>query len=326
MGIKKLLGAFVLLTGMALGQAVRYDTSVSQLTYNNLLTPPSNATVAVYQYPGASTACTGGGCSAATTYTSDTAGTSCAASVPLTGTTSTSCTGALGNSGNLGFWALPGLYQYCVTSTNGFSGCWNVLLGPNQNATTTWAASQIFSAGIKTLNVTPITAGGGTSGSNALPWSSVYIGNAATNNGQLTGTFTGARVITFPDATDTVAELAATQTFTNKTLTAPTETNSALTTPTISGLTNGTGLQVFTTSTTCSTTGSAGNICTTASISLPVGYSDTNYRLFCEGVGPTQTPVISYMTKSNTSFTISVMTVTANVSTYTSFDCLAAHN
>ncbi len=48
--------------------------------------------------------------------------------------------------------------------------------------------------------VTPSTAGGTTLGTTALPWSSVYVGAAATNNIQITGTATGARTFTLPDA------------------------------------------------------------------------------------------------------------------------------
>src|SRR5581483_5625956 len=51
-------------------------------------------------------------------------------------------------------------------------------------------------------------------GSNALPWTSVFIGGAATNNIQLTGTATSAKVATLPDNTGTIAELNLAQTWT----------------------------------------------------------------------------------------------------------------
>jgi hypothetical protein len=51
----------------------------------------------------------------------------------------------------------------------------------------------------------PLTAGGSALGSNLLPFSSVYIGAAGTNNANVTGTFTGARTITIPDTTGTLA-------------------------------------------------------------------------------------------------------------------------
>lgn len=50
----------------------------------------------------------------------------------------------------------------------------------------------------------PLTPGGVALGTNPLPFSSAYIGAAATNNIQITGTATGARVATFPDATGNV--------------------------------------------------------------------------------------------------------------------------
>jgi hypothetical protein len=49
-------------------------------------------------------------------------------------------------------------------------------------------------------NVAPRTAGGGTAGTAALPFSDAYVGASATNNIRITGTTTGARVFTLPDA------------------------------------------------------------------------------------------------------------------------------
>lgn len=46
-------------------------------------------------------------------------------------------------------------------------------------------------------------------GTGSLPIANLWLGNAATNNAKLTGTFTAARVITFPDATFTVPQLIA---------------------------------------------------------------------------------------------------------------------
>lgn len=51
----------------------------------------------------------------------------------------------------------------------------------------------------------PGTAGGLALGSAALPWSGIYLGNAATNNFLLTGVATAARTITLPDASITVS-------------------------------------------------------------------------------------------------------------------------
>ena len=59
----------------------------------------------------------------------------------------------------------------------------------------TWTATQTFS-----LPPVPSSAGGAAMGTAALPWSSIFIGGAATNNIQITGTATAARVFTLPDA------------------------------------------------------------------------------------------------------------------------------
>jgi hypothetical protein len=108
----------------------------------------------------------------------------------------------------------------------------------------------------------------------------------------------------------------ATQTLTNKTLTAPT----------LNGVTNGTGLQLFNTTTTCTTAATAGATCTTAAITLPVAYSDGNYRLSCTGVGPTNVPTMLGPTKSNGSFTLTIAAVTAAAASWNSFDCTVGHN
>jgi len=52
----------------------------------------------------------------------------------------------------------------------------------------------------------------------------------------------------------------------------------------LAGITNNTGIQAFNTTTSCITRALAGATCTTAAITLPVGYSDTNYRLACTGL------------------------------------------
>lgn len=104
------------------------------------------------------------------------------------------------------------------------------------------------------------------------------------------------------------------------------DTNAVLTTPTFNSITNGKGLQLFNSTTTCTTAASAGANCTTGAISLPVAYSDTNYRLSCTGLSPTNEPLVQTYTKSNTSFTITLVAVTAGAATYGSFDCTADHN
>lgn len=61
-----------------------------------------------------------------------------------------------------------------------------------------------------TTDIRAVTAGGATLGTAALPFSSAFIGGSATNNFQLTGTATGARVITMPDVASATMVVAAT--------------------------------------------------------------------------------------------------------------------
>lgn len=103
-------------------------------------------------------------------------------------------------------------------------------------------------------------------------------------------------------------------------------TNCGLTTPTLTGITNGTGLQLFNSTTTCTTGASVGATCTTGAITLPVGYSDTNYRASCTGQGPTNVPIVETYTKSNTTFTITIAALTAAAASFTSYDCIVGHN
>jgi hypothetical protein len=94
----------------------------------------------------------------------------------------------------------------------------------------------------------------------------------------------------------------------------------------IAGITNNTGIQAFNTTSSCITPAMAGTTCTTAPITLPVGYTDTNYRLACIGLSPENVPAIQTVTKSNTTFTITIVGITAAPATYLSFDCTAVHN
>lgn len=63
--------------------------------------------------------------------------------------------------------------------------------------------NSIFQA--STIYPVPTALGGSKLGRDLYPFESLFIGNAANNNIQITGTATGARVATFPDATITVA-------------------------------------------------------------------------------------------------------------------------
>jgi hypothetical protein len=94
----------------------------------------------------------------------------------------------------------------------------------------------------------------------------------------------------------------------------------------VSGIRNDTGLQVFETTATCSTAATINTPCTTPAITLPVGYSDTNYRVSCTGLGPMNFPQLQTVSKSNTAFTITINNLTAAPASYASFDCTVAHN
>ncbi len=94
----------------------------------------------------------------------------------------------------------------------------------------------------------------------------------------------------------------------------------------LAGITNNTGIQAFNTPTSCTTAATAGATCTTPAITLPVGYPDTNYRLACTGLSPTNVPAIQTVTKSNTTFTITIVAITPAAATYGSYDCTALHN
>jgi hypothetical protein len=94
----------------------------------------------------------------------------------------------------------------------------------------------------------------------------------------------------------------------------------------LAGITNNTGIQAFNTTMSCTTGPLVGASCTTPAITLPVGYSDTNYRLACTGLSPTNVPGLQTVTKSNTTFTITIVAITAAAATYGSYDCTAVHN
>lgn len=84
----------------------------------------------------------------------------------------------------------------------------NVFLFPQTGAgyqTTGTGVYMLATSPAVTTDLHAATAGGSTVGTAALPFSSEFIGGAATNNIQLTGTATAARVATLPDASITVS-------------------------------------------------------------------------------------------------------------------------
>ena len=91
--------------------------------------------------------------------------------------------------------------------------------------------------------------------------------------------------------------------------------------------TNGKGLQLLNTTTTCTTGASIGATCTTGAITLPVAEADTAYRVVCTGKGLTNVPVVIATTNSSASqFTITIAALTAAAASFASYDCTIGHN
>jgi hypothetical protein len=93
-------------------------------------------------------------------------------------------------------------------------------------------------------------------------------------------------------------------------------------------ITNDKGIQLFNTTTTCTTAASVGATCTTAAISLPVAEADTSYRVVCIAKPAfTAVPVVIGTTNSSaTQFTITIAALTAVAASAASYDCTAGHN
>jgi len=105
------------------------------------------------------------------------------------------------------------------------------------------------------------------------------------------------------------------------------DTGATLTTPTFNSITSGKGLQIFNTTTTCTTGNTVGATCTTGAISLPVAETDTAYRVVCTGKGLTNVPVVIATANSSASqFTITIAALTAAAASFASYDCIAGHN
>jgi len=89
-----------------------------------------------------------------------------------------------------------------------------------------------------------------------------------------------------------------------------------------------TGLQIFNTTTTCTTAAAVGATCTTPNITIPVAEPDTSYRAVCIGKnGFSNVPVvIATNNASVTQFTITIAALTAAAASFASYDCSVGHN
>lgn len=139
----------------------------------------------------------------------------------------------------------------------------------------------------------------------------------------LAGICTANCTITFPDATDTVALVAASQNLLAKTLTSPTITGPTFNTSMNQG--SAFKFQNFATGPPCSTSGAAGATCTN-SYTWTVAFADSNYVMGCSGLGQANTatgPTIEVITASG--FTVRVSSIAATVASFSSYNCWAWH-
>lgn len=135
---------FVLLaTTLIFGQASRSDPSPAQttVTFNGLtvVTTIPGAAVSVCLFQLSGTSCT----VLATTYTNNLAGTPCPTSAQIVLASTQTCVGNADTQGNFGFWALPGLYSYCVSGAGVTPYCNAVTVSPNVNAVNSISAGTI---------------------------------------------------------------------------------------------------------------------------------------------------------------------------------------
>lgn len=107
--------------------------------------------------------------------------------------------------------------------------------------------------------------------------SDLLLSGSSSGTVTLNAPATGGGVLTLPSGTDTIAGLAATQTFTNKTLTAPTITGATITTSTVNGvtLTTGGGTTTFLNANGAYSTPAGAGTVTTVSVATANGFAGT---------------------------------------------------
>lgn len=123
---------------MSWAQNARFSApaqSTASVDGRTVIIPIPNAKVQVYNYPGPVVNCsTSGTCNLATTYADQSTATACGAGTQLSADLVAGCKATADQSGNFGFWASPGLYQYCVSSSQVPALCFNASLSAPASA------------------------------------------------------------------------------------------------------------------------------------------------------------------------------------------------
>jgi hypothetical protein len=335
-------------------QGYRFDNQVAQelLTFQingttNVLVVPSTPQIAFCNFPANAVPCT----NKATTYTSVTLGTPCSTSTQITLTGSSSCVASPDAQANWGVWIPQGQYAYTITTSSANFGPFVVNFGVPSGTALTLGT------------ITSSSANPAASGYFRLANTDFIKWRNAANNGDCLLADNGAAQGNIPadlivsqcgytapyyvsNSSNAVALSGVFRMNSTDALSWRNNANSAditisknasdqfvfgapLLTPTLTGVINGTGLQLFTVTPgagTCPTVASIGALCTTGNITLPVAYSDTNYRLSCTVLSPTNVAIVETYTKSNTTFTVTIAALTAAAANFGSFDCMAVHN